>query len=75
MSVADATGAAGLGTYAAVALVIAVVGFAAVVVALLRGKNQELFERARHMPLDDGVAAPRSGPEPAPDDSSRRAEG
>ncbi len=67
MSVGDVVGAAGLGVYAAVALVIALVGFAAVVIALLRRANQELFERARHMPLDDG-AAPRPAARPAPDD-------
>ncbi|MBI2219264.1 MAG: hypothetical protein HYU51_18445 [Candidatus Rokubacteria bacterium] len=60
--------AAGLERYAEVALVIAILGFVVVVVALLRRKNQDLFERARHMPLDDGSRAPRPDAPPARDD-------
>jgi cbb3-type cytochrome oxidase subunit 3 len=41
------------GVFSIAALVVAVVGFLAVLAYLFLRKNQATYERARHLPLDD----------------------
>jgi hypothetical protein len=53
MKLGDAVGALGLGWMAEIALVIAVLGFAVVLVTVFLRRNREPFERARRMPLDE----------------------
>lgn len=60
MSVGDAVSAATHAGYALAGLTIALVGFAIVVVTTFRRRHDATFERARRMPLDDGVRATRS---------------
>ena len=53
MRLSDIMGAAGLSFYAEVALLIFFAVFVAVIIYVLRAKNRETWDRARHMPLDD----------------------
>jgi cbb3-type cytochrome oxidase subunit 3 len=57
MKLSDVMSAMHLHLFAEVALVIAVAGFLAVVIAAFLARNREPFERARRMPLDDAAVA------------------
>lgn len=58
MKLSDIMSSMGLASYAEVALVIFFVVFLAVVAHVMNRRNTERFERARHLPLDDGKNAP-----------------
>lgn len=52
MKLSDIMGAAGLSTYAEIALVIFLLAFIAIVVSLFAPGRQRTYERMRHLPLD-----------------------
>ena len=53
MRLSDIMSAAGLAFYAEVALALFLLAFVAVVVTVVSRKQQQVWERARFMPLDD----------------------
>lgn len=59
MRLSDIMGNADLSFYPIVALVLFLFAFVAIVVYLFARRNQETFERAKELPLADGVLMPR----------------
>lgn len=58
MSLGDVMGAAGLHWYAQVGMVLFMLAFGVVVTTTFLRRNQEAFERARRLPLEDEGNAP-----------------
>jgi len=57
MKLSDVMGGMGLGIFAQVGLVVAALGFLAVVIGVLRRDNRDAFERASRLPLDGDEAS------------------
>jgi hypothetical protein len=55
MSLSDIMGAAGLGSWAVLGLIVSFVTFSSIVVWVL-ARRQSSWEHARRLPLDDGAA-------------------
>jgi uncharacterized membrane protein YtjA (UPF0391 family) len=59
MKLSDIVSHAGLSGYAEVALVLFLIAFVLVVVTLMMPRRAQMWEHARHLPLeDDGYIAP-----------------
>lgn len=59
MKLSDVMSAAGLQVFAEIGLVLFAAAFVTVIVTTFLRRNREAFERARHLPLDDGPAPDR----------------
>lgn len=66
MNLSDVVSHAGMARYAEIALIIALISFAAIVVWVFARRNKERYERAKMMPLDDDQPQERRGSMPGP---------
>ena len=61
MKLSDIMSAAGLSSYAEIALVLFLLAFLGVVVSLFLPSRQRMYERMRHLPIDRETAVPAPG--------------
>lgn len=63
MSLSDIMSGSGLHLFAEIGLIVFLLFFAGVVVYTFARRNRDVFERARHAPLDDAPAVRPDAPE------------
>ena len=72
MKLSDIMSNAGLSTYAEIALVLFLLAFLAVVISLFLPGRQRMYERMRHLPIDQDTPAGTALDRDAEDSSPRR---